>query len=78
MILITEWNQKWNEKIHIPFSTIVVIIMVTTPWFYVLFDSKFSWHSVAIICGQWVHEGWEESWEEWCSEFGLGVRPWYR
>jgi hypothetical protein len=65
MVLITEWNQKYNEKIHIPFSTIGVI-MVTTPWFCVLFGSTFSWQLVAIIRGQWVHE----ECEEWCCVFG--------
>jgi hypothetical protein len=48
-----------------PFSTNGVI-MVTTPWFCVLFGSKFSWQPVAIICGQWVHEGYVE----WCCVFG--------
>jgi len=73
MILITEWNQKCNEKIHIPFST-TGLIMVPIPWFSVLFSSTFSWQPVAIICGQWVREGCEE----WCCVFGLDVRHWYR
>jgi hypothetical protein len=38
VILVTEWNQKCNEKLHIPFSTIGVI-MVTTPCFCVLVGS---------------------------------------
>jgi len=59
MFLITEWNQKCNEKLQIPFST--------TPWFYVLVGITVSWQPLGIICGgQWVHEGCEE----WCP-FGL-------
>ena len=45
MILITEWNHKCNEKLHIPYST-TSVIMVTTPWFCVLVGSTVSLHRI--------------------------------
>ena len=63
-ILITEWNQKCNEKLQIPFS--IGVIMVTTPWFCVLVGSMVSWQPVAISCGgQLAYEGCGE----WCCVF---------